>query len=225
MTNEDLKAKTSDGVPFYTKIDFGFLKELAETLTIGTYRYDRHVMVENWRLGDSPFFYKRANHAVEHIFKWLSGDRTENHLTHAAANLMMLHWAEKQGIFDPTAPEISAMQWVAFVRANQEKKDEVTSPPVVKEETKNKVSSQQKATESISYHQGVPMEDIYKVAEMVGNGQLPKGSGLYPDGRVDDLTSPIDVAIDALPNGPVSHVLPNGKPVINVAKATEILLG
>lgn len=177
MNNENLKAKTSDGVPFYTKIDFGFLKELAETLTTGTYRYDPHLMVENWRLGDSPFFYKRANHAVEHIFKWLSGDRTENHLTHAAANLMMLHWAEKQGIFDPTAPEISAMQWVAFVKANQEKKDEVTSPSVVKEET------------------------LTEEAKEVELGEL------LPDEQVID------------------HVSVTGKPVINVAKATEILLG
>ena len=29
------------------------------------------------------------NHALAHVFKHLSGDRTEDHLGHAAANLLM----------------------------------------------------------------------------------------------------------------------------------------
>lgn len=29
------------------------------------------------------------NHALAHIYKYLSGDRTEDHLAHAACNMMM----------------------------------------------------------------------------------------------------------------------------------------
>ena len=29
------------------------------------------------------------NHAIDHIYKYLSGDRTEDHLAHAACNLLM----------------------------------------------------------------------------------------------------------------------------------------
>ena len=31
-----------------------------------------------------------ANHALRHIMEWLGGDRDEPHLSHAAANLLML---------------------------------------------------------------------------------------------------------------------------------------
>ena len=41
---------------------------------------------ENWRglpLGNI------VNHAVRHVFLWMSGDRSEDHLGHAAAGLLM----------------------------------------------------------------------------------------------------------------------------------------
>jgi len=121
MVNEqDLQAKSSPGVPWYTKIDFTWLKRVATSLTTGSKRYDPHVMVENWRLGDMEFYHDRANHALEHIFKWLSGDRGEDHLAHASANLMMLSKAEELGIYSPTSPEERTHGWRMFIYAQQE---------------------------------------------------------------------------------------------------------
>jgi hypothetical protein len=49
----------------------------------GAEKYGAH----NWEKGfplDSIL-----NHALVHIYRYLSGDRTEDHLGHAAANLLM----------------------------------------------------------------------------------------------------------------------------------------
>lgn len=125
---EELKAKTSAGIPFYNKIDYEFLNRMATALTIGSTRYDPHVLVENWRLGDVQFYHDRANHGLEHIFKWLDGDRSEDHLAHAACNLMMLMWGEEQQIYNPQTPEIRTLQYINFVRQNQSAKEAVTTP-------------------------------------------------------------------------------------------------
>jgi len=37
------------------------------------------------------------NHAIAHIYNYLSGDRTEEHLAHAAANLLMAIHTEETG--------------------------------------------------------------------------------------------------------------------------------
>lgn len=125
---EELKAKTSAGIPFYNKIDYEFLNRIAAALTAGSTRYDPHVLVENWRLGDIQFYHDRANHGLEHIYKWLDGDRSEDHLAHAACNLMMLMWGEEQQIYNPQTPEIRTLQYINFVRQNQAAKEVVTSP-------------------------------------------------------------------------------------------------
>ena len=41
----------------------------------------------NWKGLDSAVC---INHALRHIFLWLSGDRSEHHMSHAACNLLML---------------------------------------------------------------------------------------------------------------------------------------
>lgn len=38
------------------------------------------------------------NHAIRHIYRWLEGDRSEPHLSHAAANILML--ANREGLDD-----------------------------------------------------------------------------------------------------------------------------
>jgi hypothetical protein len=35
-----------------------------------------------------------VNHAIRHLVLWLSGDRSEPHAAHAAANCLMLHELE-----------------------------------------------------------------------------------------------------------------------------------
>lgn len=115
MTDNRLKARSSPGIPFYTKIDAEFLREMAEVLTAGSVNYDPHLLIENWRLGDLEFFHDRANHLLEHIYKWLAGDRTEKHLAHAACNLQMLMFAEKRGIYNPLPVDDKMQAWVDYV--------------------------------------------------------------------------------------------------------------
>lgn len=128
-----LKARSSPGIPFYTKIDSNFLKRMAEPLTNGSKNYDPHLLIENWRLGDLEFYHDRANHLLEHVYKWLSGDRTEDHLAHAACNIQMLMFAEERGIYNPLPVDQKMQAWVEFVKLSEI--NEQNEP--VKEEVSN----------------------------------------------------------------------------------------
>lgn len=71
------------------------MKRLAETYAEGAEKYDDH----NWLKG-MPFS-QTMNHALKHCFQYLSGDRSEDHLAHAAWGLLaMLE-------FDETRPELN----------------------------------------------------------------------------------------------------------------------
>lgn len=66
---------------------------IAEAMAHGAERYGEG----NWLKGMPVKFL--LNHAIGHIFAHLSGDRSEDHLGHAAANLCMAchsfeHWPE-----------------------------------------------------------------------------------------------------------------------------------
>lgn len=59
------------------------LQAVAQAMHEGAEKYGEH----NWRgLPASNI----ANHALRHLHLWVSGDRSEPHLSHAAANLLML---------------------------------------------------------------------------------------------------------------------------------------
>jgi hypothetical protein len=60
------------------------LKRLGRTLKEGAEKYDDH----NWRYGFK--WSNPANHALQHIYKFLAGDESEDHLGHAMANLFFL---------------------------------------------------------------------------------------------------------------------------------------
>lgn len=65
------------------------LQAVAKAMHEGAVKYGE----DNWRgLPASNV----ANHALRHLYLWLSGDRSEDHLGHAAANCLML--VELEGV-------------------------------------------------------------------------------------------------------------------------------
>ena len=66
------------------------LKAMAKTMAEGAIKYGE----SNWQKG-MPIE-DCLNHAIRHQYLWLEGDRSEDHLAHAACNLMMaIHFLEK----------------------------------------------------------------------------------------------------------------------------------
>ena len=67
------------------------LRRLAETCAEGARKYGDC----NWQKGIPAS--QMLNHAVRHIYLWLEGDRQEDHLAHAAWNLLgVCHFEEKK---------------------------------------------------------------------------------------------------------------------------------
>jgi len=97
-TNTNDKAKRSEKKPSYRLIYKGFLEAIAHTLQEGHTKYSEGEFDRNWQKGDQEFFREALDHALEHLMTYNeTGDRYHNgedHIAHAAANLMMLTWAE-----------------------------------------------------------------------------------------------------------------------------------
>lgn len=65
------------------------IRRLAQTYGEGAAKYDDH----NWRKG-FPFSVM-LNHCLAHVFAYMSGDKSEDHLAHGAWNLMaLMHFEE-----------------------------------------------------------------------------------------------------------------------------------
>lgn len=65
------------------------LRRLAETCAEGAEKYGDH----NWQRGIPASV--MLNHAIRHIYLWLAGDRSEDHLAHAAWNVLgVCHFEE-----------------------------------------------------------------------------------------------------------------------------------
>jgi hypothetical protein len=65
------------------------LRRLAETCAEGAKKYGDH----NWQKGIPASV--MLNHAIRHIYLWLEGDDTEDHLAHAAWNILgVAHFEE-----------------------------------------------------------------------------------------------------------------------------------
>lgn len=62
---------------------------MAEAMAHGAAKYGEG----NWTLGMPVKFL--LNHALGHVFQYLAGDRSEDHLGHAAANLFMACHSEE----------------------------------------------------------------------------------------------------------------------------------
>ena len=60
------------------------MQRLALTMEEGFRKYG----LDNWSKGMD--LSETANHLLGHVYNWLAGDRSEDHLGHAAANIMFL---------------------------------------------------------------------------------------------------------------------------------------
>lgn len=86
MRTHDTGAKRSrdaDGFR-YDLISPFFMRSVAKVLAEGAPKYGEH----NWRKGFK--FSDVINHLMQHVEKYRAGDTSEDHLGHAACNLMFL---------------------------------------------------------------------------------------------------------------------------------------
>ena len=74
--------------PDYTLIEPSFLSGIAGVLEDGVKEYGRN----NWTKGGKDFAQDSINHCIEHLFKFANGDRSEEHLLHAACGIMFLNY-------------------------------------------------------------------------------------------------------------------------------------
>lgn len=95
-------AKRSDAKPFYRKIPITALRRLAMTLAEGSLRYDKGIYHSNWRSGNDEFAAACFDHAIEHMYNWMEGDNTEDHLGHAMANIAFLIHFEETNVYTPS---------------------------------------------------------------------------------------------------------------------------
>jgi len=79
-------AVRSERKPRYDLIRLAFLRGLARALGVGGEQYGDI----NWQLGGRDFARETYNHLFEHVMKIAEGDNGEDHISHAAANLMFL---------------------------------------------------------------------------------------------------------------------------------------
>jgi Domain of unknown function (DUF5664) len=68
------------------------IRAVAQTMAEGAVKYGEQNWQKGMPIGDT------LNHVLAHVYKYLSGDRTESHLSHAAAGLLMaIHLEESNG--------------------------------------------------------------------------------------------------------------------------------
>ena len=86
--------KYDSGKPDMTMIPFQALEEVAKVMMFGKEKYGR----DNWKAGITTTRLSAA--ALRHLGQWCDGidldkESNENHIAHAAANLLMLLWTIK----------------------------------------------------------------------------------------------------------------------------------
>jgi len=95
--------KRSEVKPRYDKIPWQALQTLAQRFTLGG-KYDdpkernRLGGKQNWHLMNAEAATDAFNHAFEHLIRWVSGDRSDDHLGAAIWGICVLIWATKRGI-------------------------------------------------------------------------------------------------------------------------------
>lgn len=108
--------KRTERKPRYDKIYFGFLTRLGESLAEGAEKYDANILDDNWQKGDEKSATDTFNHLIDHMYKFRATagtpesvrEQIEDHLGHAAANIMMLCYYFDRGIYPKFLEPITA---------------------------------------------------------------------------------------------------------------------
>lgn len=99
-TTNERGGSQSDIPVRFDLIDAKALFEMAKVLDHGARKYG----ADNWRLIEIK---DHLNHALMHIYAWLAGDRTDDHLSHALCRITFALGVSLQGedYQPPTKPE------------------------------------------------------------------------------------------------------------------------
>lgn len=87
--------------PFFHTIPLAFLERVGGTFKQGCLRYaGGNPGIPGWedKLGKEEFLIDCYNHTVHHLLRWVAGDRSEDHLAHAASRIAILIDAEERAI-------------------------------------------------------------------------------------------------------------------------------
>lgn len=93
--------------PLYREITPEFMRRLGQTLQEGHSKYSEGVYNSNWAHGDVEFFADCYDHAIEHLYAWAEGKTDEDHLAHAAANIMFMMYGQTNKVYDPSLRDIN----------------------------------------------------------------------------------------------------------------------
>lgn len=85
-------AKSSERKPRYDLIPFIALEREAVRMAEGAAVHGENNYQKG--VGDEAFRKDRQNHALEHLLKYIAGDRSENHLAAVRCNAGMLEWLD-----------------------------------------------------------------------------------------------------------------------------------
>jgi hypothetical protein len=124
-------AKRGNMLPFMREIPLCLIERVGAALTEGKQRYsEEDPNTSNWRKGDQEFFADCMDHLLRHIFLHIAGDRSEDHLGHAGANLAFITWADSMGIMTwEKDPAYLAMLEVAAREQTLATTEEVSAAP------------------------------------------------------------------------------------------------
>lgn len=85
-------AKRSKEMPRFDLLSRDLLERTAATWKEGADKYGEY----NWQKGGPDFVKDIPNHIINHIFAYVAGDTSEDHLSHIVCNVQMLmHFGKK----------------------------------------------------------------------------------------------------------------------------------
>lgn len=110
MVIDDNGMKRDNVVPMYHKLPVKPLIRVVMALTEGSMKYDEgKIYSGNWEKANEHSGAANFDHLAHHLFMFLSGDTSEDHLAHLVADALFAMDYEERGIFNPSTavePEI-----------------------------------------------------------------------------------------------------------------------